>query len=67
MNSAGVTKDELLERFDAGEEVLDLFNLEEVERPNREFTEAQAVATRGRTACIAAIAWNRDASSGEQL
>ena len=36
MNNTGATRDELLERFDAGEEVLDLFDLEEVERPNRE-------------------------------
>ena len=67
MNSTGVTKDELLERFDAGEEVLDLFNLEEVERSNREFTEAQVAVTRARSTRIAAIAWNRDASSDEPL
>jgi hypothetical protein len=36
MNDVGEAKDELLERFDAGEEVLDLFDLEGAEYPNRE-------------------------------
>ena len=36
MNSIEAVDDELLERFESGEEVLDLFDLDNVERPNRE-------------------------------
>jgi hypothetical protein len=36
MNDVREAKDELLERFDAVEEVLDLFDLEGAEYPNRE-------------------------------
>lgn len=36
MSTKKGTEDKLLERFDAGEEVLDLFDLERAERPNRE-------------------------------
>jgi len=36
MSDEVVTRDKLLERFDAGEDVLDLFDLKSAERPNRE-------------------------------
>lgn len=36
MSTTTGTEDELLKRFDDGEDVLDLFDLEHVERPNRE-------------------------------
>ncbi len=36
MSAIRDTEDQLLERFDAGEEVLDMFDLERAEHPNRE-------------------------------
>ena len=36
MSNTRTTEDNLLERFDASEDVLDYFDLEHVERPNRE-------------------------------
>lgn len=36
MSSTKGVEDELLDRFDAGEDVLDLFDTEHVEKPNRQ-------------------------------
>lgn len=36
MSNTRTTEDNLLDRFDAGEDVLDYFDLEHVDRPNRE-------------------------------
>jgi hypothetical protein len=36
MSDTVATSDELLARFDAGEDVLDLFDLQTAERPNRD-------------------------------